>query len=383
MTTVATDSTTPLATAELRSETANLPAITEDRPLVALANADSTKAGRVRALMDEASIKDTNSIVTFGASANRELTSLSEQILGNARNKEFGVAGQLINNMVTEIRGFDPKDIGGGLSWWQRVIKKVTPLMKAIQRYEAVQSHLHTISGNLDKQKTALMKHIALQDRMEAASHTALDAIEEYIAAGEAVMATWTENELAKAEKAAAGSEDARLAQAVTDIRNQIRLMERTVHGLKMTRQVTLQSIPRIDLLQDNDTNLVTKIDGLLAHAVPMWKQQLAEALMVEQMSAAAGAVKAATDLTNELLEQNAESLKSASAKVRTEIERSTFDIESVEKANNLLIQTLQEAADIYEAGRQARKEAEGRLVEAEKALKDAMLEHKDRMNAN
>ncbi len=382
MSTVATDTTTQLATAELRAETANLPAITEDRPLVALADADPEKADRVKGLMKEASLKDTNSIVTFGASANRELTSLSEQILGNARNKEFGVAGKLINNMVAEIRGFDPKEIGGGLSWWQRVVKKFTPLMKAIQRYEAVQSHLHTISGNLDTQKTALMKHIALQDRMEAASHAALDAIEEYIAAGEAVMASWTENELAEAEKAAADSDDARLAQAVTDVRNQIRLMERTVHGLKMTRQVTLQSIPRIDLLQDNDTNLVTKIDGLLAHAVPMWKQQLAEALMIEQMSEAAGAVKAATDLTNELLEQNAESLKSASAKVRTEIERSTFDIESVEKANNLLIQTLQEAADIYEAGRQAREDAEGRLVEAEKALKDAMLEHKDRMSA-
>ena len=106
------------------------------------------------------------------------------------------------------------------------------------------------------------------------------------------------------------------------------------------------------------------------------------EVLMVEQMSEAAGAVKASTDLTNELLEQNAESLKTASAKVRTEIERSTFDIEAVEKANNLLIQTLQEAADIYETGRKARKDAEGRLVEAEKALKDAMLENKDRMSA-
>ena len=383
MTSATTDPTTTLTLAELRPETANLPAITEDRPLVALGSADPAKADRVKALMQEANIKDTNSLVTFGASSNRELTSLSEQILGNARNKEFGAAGNLINNMVAEIRGFDPKEIGGGLSWWQRVVRKLTPIMKAIQRYEAVQSHLHTIASNLDRQKTALMKHIALQDRMEASSHTALDSIEEYIAAGEAVIASWTENELAEAEKAASGSDDARLAQAVTDIRNQIRLMERTVHGLKMTRQVTLQSIPRIDLLQDNDTNLVTKIDGLLAHAVPMWKQQLAEALMIQQMSEAADAVKAAGDLTNELLVRNAAGLKTASAKVRTEIERSTFDIEAVEKANDLLIQTLQEAADIYETGRKARVDAEGRLVQAEKALKDAMLENKDRMTAS
>lgn len=382
MSNVTTDSATTLAPVELRPETANLPAITEDRPLVALAKADPAKAARVKAMMGEVDIKDTNSVVTFGASANRELTSISEKILGTARNKEFGEAGNLINSMVAEIRGFAPQDIGRELSWWQRVIRRLTPILKAIQRYETVQSHLRTICSNLDRQKTVLMKHIALQDRMEASSHKALDAIEEYIAAGEAVIVSWTENDLAEAEQAASTSDDARLAQVATNIRNQIRLMERTVHSLKMTRQVTLQSIPRINLLQDNDANLVTKIDGLFAHAIPMWKQQLAEALMIQQMNSAAGAIKSASDLTNELLEQNAAGLKDASAKVRTEIERSVIDIESVEKANNLLIQTLQEAVQIYEAGRKTREEAETRLVAAEKLLKEAMMEHKDRMNA-
>ena len=238
MNTVATDQTETLAAVELRRETANLPAITEDRPLVALANADRAKAERVTALMREANIKDTNSLVTFGASANRELTSLSEQILGNARNKEFGAAGDFINNMVAEIRGFDPKDVGQGLSWWQRVIKKITPLMKAIQRYEAVQSHLHTISGNLDKQKTALMKHIALQDRMEASSHKALDAIEDYIAAGEAVIASWTENELAEAEQAKG------LREGTVKIILQI---ESALGVMRTARKTTTLGVARLD----------------------------------------------------------------------------------------------------------------------------------------
>jgi uncharacterized protein YaaN involved in tellurite resistance len=210
-------------------------------------------------------------------------------------------------------------------------------------------------------------------DRLYRANLEYFHTLELYIRAGEQKLRQIDEETIPVLEQEAAASESVVKAQALRDLRSTRDDLERRVHDLKLTRQVTMQSLPSIRLVQENDKGLVNKINSTMVNTIPLWRQQLAQTITIYRSSEAAKTVKAATDLTNELLEANAENLKDANAQVRQQIERGVFDIETVKKANQTLIATIQESLQIADEGRRRRQEAAKQLETLEGELRNTL----------
>jgi len=329
----------------------------------------------IASAMSEINLNDTQSIIGFGTSVQRQLTSVSENMLEGVKNKETGPAGDVLNNMVTRLRGFDVKDLAGNNKpgFFAKLFGAISPLAKAIQRFEQVQHQIDAMEGELEKHITILMRDVEALDRLYDSSLEYFHNLAIYIAAGEAKLKELDEVILPALKKKADESGEMLDSQALNDMNNARNTLERKVHDLKLTRQVTMQSLPSIRIIQDNDNNLVTKIQSSIVNTVPLWKTQMAQALTIQNSANAGKAMKAASDLTNELLEANAKNLKDANAQIRTEVERGMFDIESVERANNDLIETINESIVIYEEGKKKRADAEVRLQDAEAKLRERL----------
>ncbi len=329
----------------------------------------------IASAMNEINLNDTQSIIGFGTSVQRQLTSVSENMLEGVKNKETGPAGDVLNNMVTRLRGFDVKDLAGNTKpgFFAKLFGAMSPLAKAIQRFEQVQHQVDAMEGELEKHITILMRDVEALDRLYDSSLDYFHNLAIYIAAGEAKLKELDEVILPALKKKAEESGEMLDSQALNDMNNARNTLERKVHDLKLTRQVTMQSLPSIRIIQDNDNNLVTKIQSSIVNTVPLWKTQMAQALTIQNSANAGKAMKAASDLTNDLLEANAKNLKDANAQIRTEVERGMFDIESVERANNDLIETINESIVIYEEGKKKRADAEVRLQDAEAKLRERL----------
>lgn len=329
----------------------------------------------IRSAMNEININDTQSIIGFGTSVQRQLTTVSENMLEGVKNKETGPAGDVLNNMVTRLRGFDVKDLAGAdkPGFFARLLGQLSPLAKAIQLFEQVQHQIDVMEGELEKHITILMRDVEALDRLYDSSLEYFHNLAIYIAAGEAKLKDLDEVIIPEMKQKAEESGEMLDSQALNDMNNARNTLERKVHDLKLTRQVTMQSLPSIRIIQDNDNNLVTKIQSSIVNTVPLWKTQMAQALTIQNSANAGKAMKAASDLTNELLEANAKNLKDANAQIRAEVERGMFDIESVERANNDLIETINESIVIYEEGKKKRADAEERLKDAEAKLRERL----------
>ncbi len=334
---------------------------------------------RIERLMDEIDLADSNSVIFFGSKAQQELTGISDSMLEGVRNKDLGSAGESLNNMVTVLRGFkvenyDPNDRPGFFTrLWRKLFGGVTPIAKFIQQYEGVRSQVDTVTDDLEGHKTQLLRDITSLDKLYDANLEYFHNLEYYILAGERKLAYIDENIVPAAAKAAEASDEVLAAQELRDVRSGRDDLERRIHDLKLTRQVAMQGLPSIRLIQENDKGLVNKINSTLVNTVPLWRQQLAQAVTIFRSAEAAKSVKAASDLTNDLLEKNAENLRSANRTVREELERGVFDVNAVRKANENLIATVEESLQIADEGKRRRAEAEKALVEMETELKTAL----------
>jgi len=344
---------------------------------------------RVDRLMDEIDLSDTNSIIFFGSKAQQELTTISDSMLEGVRNKDLGTAGDSLNQMVTVLRGFevedyDPNDRPG---FFRRLFRKlfggVTPVAKFIQQYEGVRRQVDTVTDDLEGHKTHLLRDIKSLDKLYDANLNYFHNLEYYILAGERKLEYINANIIPAAEKSAENTDEVLAAQELRDVRSGRDDLERRIHDLKLTRQVAMQGLPSIRLIQENDKGLVNKINSTLVNTVPLWRQQLAQAVTIFRSAEAAKSVKAASDLTNELLEKNAENLRSANKTVREEIERGVFDVNAVRKANENLIATVEESLQIADEGKRRRAEAEKALVEMETDLKSALKSASARAGGN
>ena len=227
-----------------------------------------------------------------------------------------------------------------------------------------------------------MLKDVKSLDKLYEKTLDFYDELALYIAAGEAKIAELDATTIPAKEaevKAAPEDQGVMKAQELRDIRAARDDLERRVHDLKLTRQVTMQSLPSIRLVQENDKSLVTKINSTLVNTVPLWETQLAQAVTIHRGREAAGVVKEASDLTNELLKKNAENLRTANAEIRTEMERGVFDIEAIEKANDDLIATIEDSLRIADEGKAKRAEAEQSLIKMEGDLKSALASAKAR----
>jgi len=340
--------------------------------------ADKPTAAEINKRMAELDMTDTNSIISFGSASQAELQEISQSMLQGVRNKDVGPAGDSLREIVTTIRGFNVSelDVRRDRSWWEKLLGRAAPAAKFAARFEDVQGQIDRVTDDLLKHEHVLLKDIESLDRLYEKTLAFYDELALYISAGGAKLKALDETDIpAKAKEAeAAPEEDGVLkAQELRDLRAARDDLERRVHDLKLTRQVTMQSLPSIRLVQENDKSLVTKINSTLINTVPLWETQLAQAVTIQRSSEAAAAVHEANDLTNELLTANAENLRSANKTIREEMERGIFDIEAVKQANADLIGTIEESLQIADEGKRRRAAAEKELQTMESELKSTL----------
>ncbi|MEZ5750638.1 MAG: toxic anion resistance protein [Paracoccaceae bacterium] len=352
--------------------------------LITLEAADAPTSDAIRTRMSEIDMESTSSIIGFGSRAQLELQTISQQMLADVRNKDIGPAGDSLRQIVTTIRGFSVSELDTRRqrSWWERLTGKAAPFAKFIARYETVQGQIDKVTENLLSHETVLLKDIKSLDVLYEKTLDFYNELALYITAGEEKLRELDGVTIpAKEAEVAAASENDTIikAQELRDLRAARDDLERRVHDLKLTRQVTMQSLPSIRLVQENDKSLVTKINSTLVNTVPLWETQLAQALTIQRSKEAAAAIKDANDLTNQLLNANADNLREANRTVREQMERGVFDIEAVKHANEQLIATIQDSLQIADAGKAKRAAAEEELRKMEAELRDSLAAAKAR----
>lgn len=357
---------------------APLPEMTTE--LVAYAQADDTNKNKLEAIIAEIDMGDRSSIMFFGTKTQEQMTAISEKMLNGVKNKDIGTAGKSLTNMVVAIKGFDIDSLNPNdePSWWEKLIGKAKPVVEFLNQYEEVRKQIDTITDEMEGHKTQLLTDVITLDKLYEANLDFFHNLEAYIAAGEEKLRRLETTEIpALVAKVEANTADMILAQNLRDLRSSRDDLERRVHDLRLTRQVAMQSLPSIRLVQENDKTLINKINSTLINTVPLWKNQLAQAVTIFRMSDAAEVVKKASDLTNELLEKNAETLRLGNAETRKQMERGVFDIESVKKANQSLIDTINDSLRIADEGKAMRAKAEEEIKVMESELRHALTSAK------
>ena len=356
--------------------------------LIVIDQASDDEKAAIAKRIAELDMSNTQSIIAFGSAAQSELQVISQEMLAGVRNKDVGPAGASLREMVTSLRGFsvDELDPNRKLSWWERLLGRAKPVAEFMARYETVQGQIDNITNRLLEHEHGLLKDIKSLDMLYEKTLDFYDELALYIAAGEEKLKTLDETDIpAKEKEVEAAPEDDGVirAQELRDLRAARDDLERRVHDLKLTRQVTMQSLPSIRLVQENDKSLVTKINSTLVNTVPLWETQLAQAITIQRSRDAAKVVREANDLTNELLTKNAENLKMANREVRAEMERGIFDIEAIKKANADLIETIEDSLRIADEGKAKRAEAEKELQVMESELKNTLAAAKAKGSAS
>ena len=320
-------------------------------------------------------INDSKSIIYFGSKAQEQLTTISDKMLEGVKNKDMGAAGGDLNQMVAALRGFDidALDPNKKPGFFARLFGRANPIATFLQQYEDVRKQIDTITNKLDTHKTTLLTDITMLDKLYDANLEYFHNLDNFILAGDQKLLQLDNNVIPEKAKAVEKSEVVIEAQELRDLRAARDDLERRVHDLRLTRQVAMQSLPGIRLVQDNDKGLVNKINSTIVNTIPLWRQQLATAVAIYRSSEAAETLQSATDLTNDLLEANAENLKQANAATRKELERGVFDIESVKKANITLIETINESLQIADEGKKMRADAVLQLEECEAELRKTL----------
>lgn len=338
--------------------------------------ADPAERSAVDALLQEIDLNDSHSIIYFGAPAQRQLASISEDMLEGVRNKDTGPAGDALNRMVGTVRGFDIGELDPNRKqgFFARLLGKSKPVARFLQRYEQVRNQIDAIEDDLEQHKTKLLIDVASLDRLYTANLEYFHQLERYVVAGEEKLRQIDQKVIPDLEIEAEKSQAIIAAQQLRDLRASRDALERRVHDLKLTRQVAMQSLPSIRLVQENDKGLINKIVSTTANTLPLWRQQLAQALTIHRSREAADTIRSASDLTNDLLMANAENLKQGNADARREIERGVFDIEAVKQANTVLIETIEESLRIADEGRKTRAEAANQLQVLETELRNTLV---------
>ncbi|WP_298678006.1 toxic anion resistance protein [uncultured Lentibacter sp.] len=346
--------------------------------VVPMSDAKGALSKEIKQRLAELDMRDTQSIVSFGSAAQAELQVISQSMLQGVRNKDVGPAGDSLRGIVTTIRGFSVSelDVRRERSWWEKLLGRAAPFAKFTAKFEAVQHQIDRITESLLEHEHTLLKDIKSLDLLYEKTLAFYDELALYIAAGEEKLRQLDSKDIpaleAKVEKAAEKDKVMR-AQELRDLRAARDDLERRVHDLKLTRQVTMQSLPSIRLVQENDKSLVTKINSTLVNTVPLWETQLAQAVTIQRSAEAAAAVRDANDLTNELLTANAQNLRDSNRMIRQEMERGVFDIEAVKQANADLIGTIEESLQIADAGKAKRASAEAELQKMEVELRNTL----------
>ena len=317
-------------------------------------------------------LTDSSVILQYGIGTQKKMADFSETALENVRTKDLGEIGNLLSSVVTELKSFDEEDNKGFLGFFKKQSGK---LQNMKNKYAKAEANIDKICKVLEGHQVQLMKDIALLDKMYDLNRTYYKELTMYIIAGKKKLQEVREGELqallAKAQQTGLAED----AQAARDLDSMCERFEKKLHDLELTRMISIQTAPQIRMVQGSDTVMTEKIQSTLVNTIPLWKSQMVLALGVVHSSQAAKAQREVTDMTNQLLQKNAETLKMASVETAKESERGIVDMETLKATNQSLISTLDEVMNIQEEGRRKRREAEAEIVRLESELKDKMLQ--------
>ena len=318
-------------------------------------------------------ITNSNMVLQYGADAQKKLAGFSESALNNVRTKDLGEVGDMITDLIGELKGFNAEEEEKGIFGF---FKKQTNKLEVLKtKYDQAEVNVEKIAHMLEDHQIQLFKDIALLDQMYEKNLVNFKELTMYILAGKQKLSKVRETDLAELVRRAEASGKAEDAQAANDLAALCDRFEKKLHDLELTRMVSVQMGPQIRLVQNNDTLMAEKIQTTLTSTLPLWKSQMVLALGLEHSNQAMKAQREVTDMTNELLRKNAETLKMGTINVARESERGIVDIETLQQTNNTLIETLDEVIQIQNEGRQKRREAEAQLGRIEGELKQKLLE--------
>lgn len=324
-------------------------------------------------LAEQLDIADPGSILRFGQDAQNRATAAADAMLEGARNREAGDAGVTLSSLLATLRGFDMTGLGEKPGFFARIFGRArAETARVVQRYEGIKGQVEEVGDRLDTHRTRLLEDVEKLERLYGATLEWFHGLGDHIAAGETVLRRVDQEAIPAMAREVEGG-DSVAAQRLRDLRSARDELERRVHDLKLTRQVAMQALPSIRLIQENDKALAAKIQSVIANTVPLWRQQLAQALAIQRMREAGRTLKEATDLTNELLTANAERLRQGNIEARTQLERGVFDIEAVKKANASLVATIEDSLRIAQEAQAQRAAAGKELEKAEAEIRRAL----------
>ena len=321
----------------------------------------------------EIDIGNSQLVLEYGAGVQKKMSDFSDSTLSVIRTKDLGEVGDMISNLVVELKGFDASDEDKGILGFFKRGSKKTQLMRA--KYDKAENNVNSIVKSLENQQVTLMKDISTLDQMYDLNKNYYKEVSMYILAGKKKLADIKNKELpALSEKARLSGlqED---AQNLNDLNNQIDRFEKKLHDLDLSRMISIQTAPQIRMVQNNNILMVEKIHSTIVNTIPLWKNQMVLALGVSHSNEAIRAQREVSNITNELLKKNADNLKMASIETAKESERGIVDIESLKHTNEALISSLDEVMKIQVESRAKRKEAENEIARLENELKNKMIE--------
>ena len=317
-------------------------------------------------------LTDSNQVLQYGVAAQKNIADFSETALNKVKTKDMGEIGDMVSSLLVELKTFDEPEKKGFAGLFKKANTNVE-IMKA--KYGKAEENVDRIAGELEKHKLTLMKDVAVMDQMYDKNLEYFKQLTMYILAGQKKLAEERATTLVQLRDKAAQSGLPEDAQAANDFENKCIRFEKKLHDLELTRVISLQTAPQIRMIQNNDQLMMEKIQTSIMNTIPLWKNQMVLSLGIQDSARAMQAQRKVTDMTNQLLQKNADMLKMATVETARESERGIVDIETLKHTNESLISTLDEVLQIQTEGAQKRREAEAELRKIEGELKQKLLE--------
>ncbi|WP_101772860.1 toxic anion resistance protein [Peptostreptococcus faecalis] len=318
-------------------------------------------------------INDSKLVIEYGSGVQKRMSDFSDQTLKTIKSKDIGEVGSLITNLVVELKNFEiDKEDKGIFNFFKRGAKKAQILKT---NYESAEANVDSIVKSLEKQQITLMKDISMLDQMYDLNKNYYKEVSMYIIAGKNRIKSIKENEYLELTNRANTSGKQEDVQELNDLNNHISRFEKKLHDLELSRMISIQTAPQIRMVQNNNIEMVEKINSTIVNTIPLWKNQMVLALGVANSNAAIQTQREVSNITNELLKKNADALKMGSIEAAKESQRGIVDIETLKHTNQTLISSLDEVIKIQNEGKEKRQEAEIEISKLENELKQKMIE--------
>ena len=347
-----------------------------EKAVAALTPEERAKVDKIKDTID---LQNSQTALTFGAPAQKELADFSDSILQKVRTKDSGPVGELLSSLVTSVKAYDESQAESFLSKIPLFGGLVDKAKEKKASYDKLSTQVEKIQAGLEDARLQMMKDVAVFDALYEKNLSYFKDLQLYIAAGEEKLAEMKQTTLPKLHAQASASNDPMAVQVVADFEASVDRFEKKVHDLKLSRTIAIQTAPQIRLIQNNDKALIDRVQTAIYNTIPLWKNQLVIALGLQSQRRVLDMQRAVSDTTNELLKRNAEMLKANTLETAAENERGIVDIETVKKVNEDLIATIEETVKIQRDGRAKRAAAEQELAQIEGRLKDTLLKYSGR----